>query len=357
LTQSLSSIRSAERETARAVAMKSAFDTSVSIVRTERHRFSQQLLNEVVEETNRLYERIHPNEGLAISRMELDPNRRASLNQQARFGTYDNVPPQAYFSEAHLDTLGFCFWLAVAKRDSAQQPLTIVIDDVFSSADSQHMSRIVDLIDGETPGFAQMILTTHHRSLRDRFKKTGRSHTVELDSRWSLHRGIRVQKSTSLLGELRGALDADDFDRQIVASKAGVVLEQLLDELALVYRLKLPRMEEAQYTLYELLNATGKPMNAVLVTHASDATPVSPLSAFKVIEKMEFIRNQVGAHFNLIGLDVSDRDVEAFGRRTIELADVLCCGACGQVPSVQGQTFYRCRCKDSRSTMTPLRFS
>jgi len=357
LTQAIASIREAEQEADRAVQRQAALKKVLDIVRAKRHQFSRKLLHDVAEDTNRFYERIHPGEGLAISKLELDPKQRASLHQGVTFGGYSDVPPQAYFSEAHLDTLGFCFWLAVAKRDAQTKPLIVVIDDVFSSSDAQHLTRIVDLIDEEASSFAQVIVTTHHRSLRDRFRKTGKDQCLDLDSRWSLGRGIRIRKSTSLLGDLRVAVDADDFDRQAIASKAGIILEQMLDELALLYRLSLPRSEEAEYTLSDLLGSSRKLMKVLRVTQANSGEAMSPVPAFEAIDKMSFIRNQVGAHFNLIGLDVSDQEVEAFGQRTVELTDILCCSGCGQVPSTQDQTHYRCRCpKDSRATMTPLRF-
>lgn len=355
LSHALTSIREAEAEAGLAVSRQAALKKAADILRLERHQYSRELLEKVTDETNRYYEAIHPNEGLAISKLELDPKQRASLHQGVRFGDAVDVPPQAYFSEAHLDTLGFCFWLAMAKLDTEPEPPVLVIDDVFGSADAQHMSRIVDLIAAEANSFAQVIVTTHHRSLRDRFKKTGKDQCLELDSRWSLLRGVRLRRDTSLVDDLRKAIGADDFDRQAIASKAGILLEQVLDELALRYRLSLPRLENPEYVLSDLLSCTKKLMKVLKVQHPGAPEPASPLAAYTAIDQLSFIRNQVGAHFNLIGMDVSDREVEAFGRSTVELVDVLTCRRCRQVPSVPDATAFRCRCeKDFRAMMMPL---
>lgn len=361
LTQSLSSIRSAERETARTVAMQGALKRSVEIVRAERHRFSQQLLNDVVEETNRLYERIHPNEGLAISRLELDPNRRASLNQQARFGSHDNVPPQAYFSEAHLDTLGFCFWLAVAKRDSVHQPLTVVIDDVFSSADSQHMTRIVEVMFEESRYFDQTILTTHHRNLRSRMLglrgASNKVHLVDLKSFWSVERGIECQITDVSVSDLRRAISPASFDRQQAASRAGIQLERVLDALALRYQLPMPRNRSSAYTLGSLFDAVGSRLSKKLVivsTTYPEGTGIEEV--FLKIRTCEYIRNQVGAHHNEEGEEISDGTVLEFARLTLDLIETVTCRHCGQLPGKDDGIQYRCTCDDpDRTYMRPLR--
>jgi hypothetical protein len=49
------------------------------------------------------------------------------------------------------------------------------------------------------------------------------------------------------------------------------------------------------------------------------------------LKKLMFIRNQVGAHFNL-DQDASDDDVELFGRKSFELGSILICSQTGQLP-------------------------
>uniref|UniRef100_UPI00404A4866 hypothetical protein n=1 Tax=Flavobacterium sp. TaxID=239 RepID=UPI00404A4866 len=49
------------------------------------------------------------------------------------------------------------------------------------------------------------------------------------------------------------------------------------------------------------------------------------------LKKLFFIRNQVGAHFNL-EQDASDDEVELFGRKSLELGKILICSETGQLP-------------------------
>ncbi len=134
-------------------------------VREERLAFVQETLDAVAEESNRLYERVHPGEGLRLRRLWLDPKRRGSLLQEAEFAGGAGAPPQAYFSESHLDTLGFCFWLAITKRAAAAggAPPVVVLDDAFASTDAEHGSRILALLAEEAGGLTQLVVATHQR--------------------------------------------------------------------------------------------------------------------------------------------------------------------------------------------------
>ncbi|MHC4648821.1 MAG: AAA family ATPase [Planctomycetota bacterium] len=114
-----------------------ALQKALDIIHSKRIDFTQGILNEVADEWNRLYRRIHPNEPLGNCTLSLDPNRRHSLHQGAEFEGHQGIPPQAYFSDSHLDTLGFCVWLSIAKRGTPQDTI-VVLDDVFTSADSVH---------------------------------------------------------------------------------------------------------------------------------------------------------------------------------------------------------------------------
>jgi hypothetical protein len=90
-----------------------------------------------------LYNLIHPDEPLGNPNFNLNTHYSSSLKLSATFGDNNEAPPAAYYSEAHLDTLGLCVYLALAKQsDNA----IVVLDDVLTSVDSPHLRRIIDLI-------------------------------------------------------------------------------------------------------------------------------------------------------------------------------------------------------------------
>jgi hypothetical protein len=168
---------------------------ALAIVAGERHGFTQSVLDRVGGECARLYAAIHPEEDLGLTRFYLDPRRRASLVQEARFEGHDDVPPQAYFSEAHLDTLGFCLFLSLAKLGDPANTL-VVLDDLFTSADDRHLDRLAELLRQEASSFSQLIVTTHSAAWRDRFRERAADDpailVVEL-APWSATEGIRAR--------------------------------------------------------------------------------------------------------------------------------------------------------------------
>ncbi len=349
--------------------LQAKLNEAYNLARIARIEFTQKILNDIANECNRLYALIHPSEPIAISKLELDTGKRASLNQAASFEGHNNVPPQAYFSESHLDTLGFCFWLALVKRESPLKDAVIVLDDVFTSVDSQHINRISQLIIDESDNFAHVIITTHQRLWRDIFRNPhGAGKLTELIElqRWSLAKGISNYKTKLAVKEIADSIAAMPFDRQSVASKSGILLESIFDFIALQYRCRVPRTIDNSYTLGELLDGTSALFKTLEtqkpVIDAATGNPVNPVQhvnnkltdLINDLKQSAFVRNQVGAHYNISGTSISDVDVEDFAELCVKLANAISCTICGQIPSKRTATHYQCSCKTNEMRMIPL---
>jgi hypothetical protein len=341
-----------------------ALEKALDFIHSNRIEFTQGLLDGVTDEWNRLYRRIHPDEPLGNCTMSLDPDRRHSLHQGAEFEGHQGVPPQAFYSDSHLDTLGFCVWLSIAKRGDPQDTI-IVLDDVFTSADSIHLRNIVELLTDEAEHFGQVVITTHYRQWRDRYRyvqsASGNVHLIELH-RWSLEKGVRTCNSKLVLEELIEALGEEPFDRQDVASRAGILLESVLDTLALQYRCRTRHTRNDDHTMTELSNACSRlfrtlqigkspqlanvPLTREQVREAAedDFTVTCPLSIFSKIQNSSFVRNQVGCHYNLSGMEISDEEVEEFGDDVLSLVTGITCQNCGTLPGRDRGTHFACPC-------------
>lgn len=333
---------------------------ALRVVRQERIEYTQKILDTVATECNLLYASIHPNESIAISSLRLDPDKKSSLLQGATFGTNLDVPPQAYFSESHLDTLGFCFWLAVVKHENPDGKVVVVLDDIFTSVDSAHIGRISDLLAEESKNFTQVIITTHSRNWRDYFKSGNApgltTQLIELQ-RWTYNRGVFSFNSKLAVEELEHVIQTEPFDRQAVASKSGVLLEAVLDSLALRFGRPLPRKQNAEYTLGELSDACQKLFKQLQHSRLTESQEISVAPffttesiqpQFEKISNRKYIRNKVGAHFNLEGLEIADSEIEAFGGDTVALFRAVSCHACGQIPNRRAGTHWECGCKATR---------
>lgn len=306
----------------------------LAVVEAERKAFVENTINSVSETVNELYQRIHPQEPLGKPSFGLKKQMIGSLTLTSAFGNNPAVSPAAYYSEAHLDTLGLCVYLALAK---ATGNALVVLDDVLMSVDDPHLDRVIDLINEEAPHFGHVIITTHSRAWFDRMRQGKGMHAelIELYG-WDLQHGMNHSAALPVVEELRSAVQAPKLNRQAVAAGAGILLEQLLDDLTLRFTCALPRKLPAHYTLGELAQGFDKKLGKLLRTEHYDATGnlIGAYELYPLINAATadtWIRNQVGAHFNPQAADIPDILVREFGQHVLALADALLCPHCRQL--------------------------
>ena len=326
----------------------------LSVVEAERKTFIEKALGSITERADLLYTKLHPGENLGDITFQLDPNRRGSLNVSSRFETASDVPPQAYYSEAHLDTLGICIFIALAEKDATRDTL-LVLDDVLTSADQAHIDRFIQIIHEELK--LPVLITTHYRPWRDRYRfakgPSAQVQLIELLS-WSQQRGVRHTKTKLEVDELKEMLTKEPIDRQGIASKAGVLLEATLDYICTLYQCRLPHKPAGNHTLGEYLSGVDSKLRKLLRSvhvvqgtspgqSSENATDLKPI--LDAIESAAWIRNMIGAHFNLAGMDILDSQILQFGKMTCELLDATICPGCGELPRKNAGSFYSCGCK------------
>jgi ABC-type dipeptide/oligopeptide/nickel transport system ATPase subunit len=166
-------------------------EKALEIIEEERREFTDRVLSAIADEVGRLYEVVHPGEGLNKVSLELDPKKRASLEIEAGFYG-KRAAPQAYFSESHLDTLGLCIFLALSGMDKPEETI-LVLDDLLSSVDTRHMERVLDLFCSEVRKFRHCVVTTHHPDWKERWSTVPGApcQIVELAD-WSIDHGIQI---------------------------------------------------------------------------------------------------------------------------------------------------------------------
>ncbi|MBP8003197.1 MAG: AAA family ATPase [Chloroflexi bacterium] len=332
----------------------------LAIIENERKQYVETVVKSISSTVAQLYERIHPHEPLGQPNFSLKKKTIGSLELTGQFGPAHNVPPGAYYSEAHLDTLGLCVYLALAKHAAAGHAL-IVLDDILTSIDDPHLDRIIDLINDESAQFGQVIITTHSRAWFDRIRMGHgmKAQLIELYG-WHLHHGMHHSHAPLMHEELRHLLQQPRLDRQAVASKAGVALEKLLDALAVRFACPLPRKIRPEYTLGELSGAFNNKLLKHLRVERLDATgqiisqePIQPL--FAQATQDGWIRNQVGAHFNANASSIPDTLVKQFGQHVLALADALLCPHCHQIPrSKKSGSYWECGGGCGKTRLYPL---
>jgi hypothetical protein len=285
-----------------------------------------------------LYEEIHPGEGLSKISLLLDPDKRASLDIRGAFPGAKDVPPGAYFSDSHLDTLGLCIWLAIAELGEPANTI-VVLDDVVASIDEPHVERVIELLYKTAQKFQHCIYTTHYRPWREKYRwgwlKSGECQFLELLP-WEHKAGIRHSKNVPRIDELRALLSTTPAMAQPACASASVILEAILDFLTLLYECSVPR-RKGRPTLGDLLPSVKAKLRAALKVERQEKSvdgsviykgyAIGPL--FDELERIAQVRNIVGCHFNELADQLPDEDALRFARTVLELGDLLIDPACG----------------------------
>ena len=252
------------------------------------------------------------------------------------FGGKTDAPPQAYFSDSHLDTLGLCVFLSLAEREAPEKKI-LVLDDVLGSVDEPHVERVIGLIYEISQKFRHTVVTTHYRPWREKFrwgilKPDQVCQFIELRN-WSREDGIAQTGCIPEIARLKAQLKAADPDVQAICAKAGEILEAILDFLTLKFGCAVPRKPGEKYVLNELLSAVhGKLLDALTVESVgfddSGAQIISPFPIKPILEKIKDVaqtRNVLGAHFNELSFDLYPQDGIRFAKLVEQLSDALIC--------------------------------
>ncbi len=319
---------------------------ALEIVETKRKEFIDLELVSISADIELLYQKLHPSESLGGIKLFLKPIVKNSIELNADFHSEAGITPQSLYSESHLDTLGICIFLALAKKYNNGNTI-LILDDVVMSVDENHLDRFIDLLHEEITLFCHILITTHYRPWKDRYRfsraPSHQVHFIELRP-WNINAGIKFQNGKIDIEELNKAITSEDFDRQRIANIAGTVLENVLDFLSIKYQCKLARKHRNEFVLRELLDCLSLKLQKMLKvqrlvkndkgiyeeTVGSTEQELKPL--IDELKQLSTIRNQVGAHFNFDGSLVSDQDVELFGQKVYEFAELLICPDLGNFP-------------------------
>jgi hypothetical protein len=308
-------------------------DRALEIAQEERKTFTDTILAKIAAEVGRIYEIVHPGEGLNKISLELDSNRRASLEIAASFCGASGTPPQAYFSDSHLDTLGLCVFLALASQDGPERTI-LVLDDILASVDEPHVERLIEMLYAEALKFRHCLVTTHYRPWKQKLRwgwlKHGQCHFIEL-AKWTDTKGLTLIRSIPDVDRLRVLLTETAPDPQLVCAKAAVILEAVLDFLTQIYECSVPRRPGAVYTLGDLLPSINKKLRQALAVEVGvkDAagkvtyTTVSLTPLLDELTRIAQVRNVFGCHFNTLSFELLDADAIGFGRIVLKLIETL----------------------------------
>ena len=321
--------------------------TMLRLAEDARKEEVQGIFDQISKDLDDLYDKATGGErGLTRLRLEVRPEVRGSVIYQTDFYDRKDVVPNAYGSDAQLDMLGLCTFLALRRWYRNQHPAfnLLILDDVLTSVDAQHAVRTAELILKEF-GDYQIFLTTHDRIwyeyLRDiqaRCRVRGQF-LNKVIHKWTLEDGPDLREPEEEREHLDRLL-VDGAAPQI-AAEAGRLLEHVLQEMRYSLRLSVQAKRGELYEIGEIWPAFYSALR-------------KGYSGFyekcgETLDALDIrwpVRNWVGTHFNVWSSRVSRKEILEFGRTISKLFDRVFCKDCRRFiePSMAPARQLSCRC-------------
>ena len=306
----------------------------------------QSLFDELSKEINDIYVRLHPDESHGGVRLEIREAVQGSVNLRADFYDRQSEDPRAYYSDAHLDTLGLSIFLALRRWDRRQRPAfdLMVLDDVLTSVDTAHSVRLSEILLSEFRDY-QVLLTTHDRiwfeHLRDIQARCGvaQAFVNKVIHKWTIDEGPDLREPE----DERQAIDRliANSSAEEIAVMAGRLLEHLLQEMRYALRLSVQAKRGEQYHIGELWPAFYVAIRKDYPTLYDQAR-----TALDALDVRWPLRNWIGAHWNTWSRNISRQTAIEFAGAVRDLFDRLFCTSCRRfiAPSVTPLGQLACRC-------------
>lgn len=321
--------------------------TMLHLAEEARKEEVQGIFDQISKDLDDLYDKATGGErGLRKLRLGVRPEVRGSVIYQADFYDQKDVVPNAYGSDAQLDVLGLCTFLALRRWYRKQHPAfnLLILDDVLTSVDAQHAVRTAELILKEF-GDYQIFLTTHDRIwyeyLRDiqaRCRVKGQF-LNKVIHKWTLEEGPDLHEPEEEREHLDHLL-VDGVAPQI-AAEAGRLLEHILQEMRYSLRLSVQAKRGELYEIGEIWPAFYSVMRK--------SYPGFYEKCRETLDALDIrwpIRNWIGAHRNIWASHVSRDDAVEFGRTVSNLFDRMFCKDCRRFIEISmtpvGQLSCRC---------------
>lgn len=283
----------------------------------------QELFDKLSTEIDRLYNRLHPDESHGRIQLEVREAGQASANLRASFYERTNEDPRAYYSDAHLDTLGISIFLALRRWHRQLHPefSLLVLDDVLTSIDNAHAVRLSELLLNDFSDY-QVLLTTHDRIWYEHFQDiqarcgVSANYNNKVIHKWTIEEGPDLREpedERKLLEELLTNRGAGE-----ITSMAGRLLEHILQEMRYSLSLSVRAKRSERYEIGELWPPFYKAARKNYPTFYAQVRGL-----LDALDLNWVIRNWVGGHFNEWAKRASNAEAVEFGQAVARLFDAV----------------------------------
>ena len=305
-----------------------------------RKEAAQEILDSVSSVANTLHEQIHPGENIASLNLAVRTAVERSINLSTHlYGTDEH--PLLHYSESHLDTLGLCYFLAVRRREAAQNERfkVLILDDVLHSVDADHRDRIAKLLKREFTDH-QIIIATHDWHFFERLRAALGTNDFKYlaVTDWDIERGPITSDPSTDLDRILSKEQRETKGHEELVGAGGRLFEWMLKQLT-------ERLEVAVRARFERKQDIGNlwpPLCSKLRRHAS-FTGAHPTLAGD-LSNSTWVRNACGAHHNETASAVTPGEVREFADLLAALYSATHCDDCGAFNAKKDNDDWRCDC-------------
>jgi hypothetical protein len=289
----------------------------------------KKVLKAISNDVNDFFVFLHPDDN--IDEVELIPTEERGIEFKLRRHGEEISPPLKILSEAHLNSLGICLFLASAKHFNQANEF-LVLDDVVTSFDIGHRRPLARLMCDKFAN-TQFLLFTHEELWFDLLKKDlpGGKWVFKELTKWTKDEGLNTKESALTLRErIRDNLDENDIKG--AANKCRILIEETLKERCqdlgvrgMEFRIG---PENDRRDPRELIDA--------IVGYLKDNQTLRDKYSKKSFEHLrasQLITNIGSHHQNLTTTSLARGDIELVLKDIDEFELLFLCEICGTKPS------------------------
>jgi len=314
---------------------------------SQRKSCVQDIYNEIKEDINIYYNKMHPEENIGGLDLKVkDSSSRGSAIIKANFYEKSGEDPRAYYSEAHLDTLGLAIFLALYKREckNNKELRFLILDDVFTSVDAAHRNNIINLLFSEFKEH-QLIITTHDvvlykeiLELEKLYGGNGKFRNIEICD-WTKEEGPILDDTKSEFEKLTETFMNHRVDKNVLASVSGNFLELILNKLRYSLELAIPARYGERYTIADIWNKLYSKLRKNNEFYGSNSNVLDDIDRYK------FLRNTNGCHYNEWAQSVSKDEIKQLTKQVRSFYELVYCNkCCSLIKKINNNEDYQCNC-------------
>lgn len=271
--------------------------------------------------------------------LEIGNKTSASFDIIVKLANGIKTTPNKVFSEGNYDLLILLLYLSLIRAcvKSGQKPI-LILDDILQSIDSTIRAKFIYYVVKNCKDW-QLFITCHDElwlsQLRHTFSSLGHSFKELRLTGWTFEKGPTVEE-TKTKGEDKSLQKAIvTGDKCIIASQAGVFLENICQKLSVSLGISIQRKQNDKYTIGDLWPGVMKVFKGTNIYQLAEQ-----------INNELLIRNLLGCHANSWALSMSDSEVLLFAQHLLKFYEAVFCKKCNTwVTNLTSSGTVICECK------------